>query len=139
MEKHVPNLLMAVWAFIVFGLLLVASSLVRPNKKNEATKRAFLSGEQPKGQPWVRVSIRYRALLSLAAVFFLGILVLYPAATAFRQWLDEGKGVLAFGALVVFLGTLSVALAYAWMNGDLSWIKEVETKEDHGSAGERVS
>ncbi|MBI3543986.1 MAG: NADH-quinone oxidoreductase subunit A [Deltaproteobacteria bacterium] len=136
LEKHVPNLVAALWGFGFFALLLAGSKLVRPDRKSDAARSGFNSGERNSESPWIRMSARYHLLVAAATTFFLGVLILYPAVATFRQWLDEGHGVVALAAVGVFLGTLSVALAYAWMKGDLSWIRD---KEENGNPRERVS
>lgn len=136
LEKHVPNLLAGLWAMGFFILLLALSRLVRPKHSSEAARGGFNSGERSSEKPWIRVSARYQILLTAATMFFLGVLLLYPAVAAYRQWLDEGRGLTALVAVGTFLGTLSVALAYAWMKGDLSWIRD---KEEHGNSRERIS
>ncbi|MBI3556886.1 MAG: NADH-quinone oxidoreductase subunit A [Deltaproteobacteria bacterium] len=136
MEKHVPNLLAGLWAMGFFVALLALSRLVRPNRPTEAARGGFSSGERSTETPWIRISARYQILLAAATMFFLGVLLLYPAVASFRQWLEEGRGAAALASVGIFLGTLSVALAYAWMKGDLSWIRD---KEEHGNSRERLS
>jgi NADH-quinone oxidoreductase subunit A len=116
--------MIALWALVFFGVLLALSKLVRPDRKTEASRNAFSSGEKPSGEPWIRIRIRYQVLISVATVFFLGVLILYPAVATFRQWIEQGRGSFVLAAVGVFFGTLSVSLAYAWMNGDLNWIRD---------------
>ena len=143
MEKHVPNLISALWAFGFLAAVLAAGRLVRPDRKSEAARSGFNSGERNDESPWIRVSARYHLILAATAAFFLGALLLYPAAASFREWLEEGKGLTALLAIGVFMGTLSVALSHAWMKGDLNWIVEPgsspDNKADGGNSRERVS
>jgi NADH-quinone oxidoreductase subunit A len=142
LEKHVPNLVAALWAFGFFAVLLALSKLVRPDTKRRNSTSVW---EKTSKTPWIRMSSRYQILLAVAALFFLGALVLYPAISAFRQWTDEGHGVSALIAVGLFLGTLSVALAFSWMKGDLSWITDSESRSDNreenknGNSRERIS
>ena len=138
MEKHVPNMLAALWATGFLVLLVALSRLVRPNRSGSAAEDAFNSGEVIHSKPWTRMSARYQALLVIAAMFFLGVLLLFPPIATFREWLNEGKGLTALAAVGLFLATLAVALAHAWTRGDLSWVSDVE-KGDHGDSGKRVS
>lgn len=143
-----PNLLAALWALVFFALLLAFSKLVRPARRGDANRYSSgsssdspmgfddRSDQQSEGQPWIRMPARYQLLFVAATMFFLGVLLLYPAVATFRQWIDEGHGAAALIAIGVFLATLAVALAYAWMKGDLSWIKD---KEDNGTTRERLS
>lgn len=138
MEKHVPNMLAALWAVGFLVLLAALSRLVRPNRSGSTAKEAFNSGEVTHGKPWTRMSARYQVLIAVAAMFFLGVLLLFPPIATFREWLNEGNGVTALLAVGLFLATLTVALAHAWTKGDLSWVSDVE-KEEHGDSGKRVS
>jgi NADH:ubiquinone oxidoreductase subunit 3 (subunit A) len=129
LEKHVPNFLAGIWALGFVALTLVVSRLVRPERpKAEPAERT--------AKPWIRMAARHQILMAAAAMFFLGALLMLPAAATFRQWLEEGRGVAAIGAVGLFLGTLSVALAFAWIKGDLSWSRH---KEEHGDSRKRVS
>lgn len=131
-----PNLLTALWILGFFAVLLGFSSLVRPSGPSEPQKNKLPSGEKVDEKPWIRMSARYQALIAVAATFFLGILLLYPAVSTFRHWLDQGRGIGALTAVGFFLGILSVALAYAWMKGDLSWIVD---KEENGHIRKHIS
>jgi NADH:ubiquinone oxidoreductase subunit 3 (subunit A) len=149
-------MLAALWALGFFVILMALSSLVRPQRRTQgrsgaktdddaasaeqSASNAVSSGETTIGKPWIKMSARYHILIAVAATFFLAVLLLFPPITTFRQWLDEGNGVSALLAVGMFLGTLAVALAHAWMKGDLSWVVRVETREENnGNPGKRVS
>lgn len=137
-------MLAALWAMGFLIVLMALSYLVRPKRPNANASKAFSSGEVPNSKPWIRMSARYHILIAVAAMFFLAVLLLFPPIATFRQWLSDGNGMAALLSVGMFLGTLAVALAYAWMKGDLSWISHVEAsteidKEDHGNSGKRVS
>jgi NADH:ubiquinone oxidoreductase subunit 3 (subunit A) len=134
MEKHVPGILAAVFAFAFFGVALWFSGLVRPGHARVA-KPEGLSSDKPS----VRISARYQVLLSAAALFFFGFLVLFPVVASFRKWIDEGRGSEALVLIGIFLGTMSIALAYAWMKGDLSWSGSTTDKGEHGNPRKRIS
>lgn len=118
-----PYVLMAVWVLAFFGALLAASRLVRPARRSPEGSLGYESGERPQGTPWIRMSARFQALLALACLYFIGTLVFYPAAVVFRAWVRDSRGLAAFAALAVFLGSFAVALAHAWKKGDLSWVR----------------
>lgn len=138
-------MLAALWALGFFAVLMALSHLVRPKRSSDpATTSAFSSGENPSGKPWIRMSARYHVLIAVAATFFLAVLLLFPSIATFKQWLVDGHGIAALTAVGMFLGTFAVALAYAWMKGDLSWISNVVTSEGNhgetnGNPGKRVS
>lgn len=125
-------MLAALWAMVFFVALLGFSKTVRPARKQSG----LIEKKPPTTKPWIRMSARCQSLIAVTAVFFLGALILFPVAAAFRRWSDDGNGVEALAVVGVFLGTLAVALAHSWMKGDLTWVRD---KEEHGNTRERIS
>jgi NADH-quinone oxidoreductase subunit A len=129
LEKHVPDLLAALWAFVFFATLLALSSLVRPRAdSNEASRSGFNSGEPPADRPWIRMSGRHPALVAVATVFLVGSLLIFPAVARLRHLIDKGEGVMGLVVVGAFLSTLGIALMYAWKRGDLNWFIEKERR-----------
>ena len=55
-------------------------------------------------------------------LFDVEIVFLFPWAASFRDMLtDPAYGILAFGEMLVFMGLLIVAIAYAWKKGVMDW------------------
>lgn len=119
MEKHVPNLFSALWGVCFLAILVGLSKLVRPDRRQPSSHLRTRSGEES-DKPALRLWAGHQVLIVGAAVLFFGLLVLYPAIATFRQWLTDGRGLEALILVGLFIGTLAVALAYAWMRGDLT-------------------
>jgi NADH:ubiquinone oxidoreductase subunit 3 (subunit A) len=134
MEKHIPGILAAVFALAFFGVALWLSRLVRP----EAKRTAKFEKTDGTG-PAVRIAARYQILISAAAMLFLGALVMFPAVVVFRKRIEDGRGTEALTWIGIFLGTVSIALAYAWVKGDLSWGGNSAQEDHHGTSGKRAS
>lgn len=58
-------------------------------------------------------------------VFDVEIAFVYPVATVFKHWIADGKGLVAFIEIGVFVLILFVGLIYVWVKGDLNWFKKV--------------
>ena len=56
-----------------------------------------------------------------------------PVGVVFKEWLQQGAGLLAFGEIAVFVLILLLGLIYVWAKGDLEWVKKVE--EPAGALG----
>lgn len=133
MEKYVSHLIAGLWVLGFCILVNAASRLVRPNKSGPKARLAFHSNEgldsseklKPES-PWIRVTARYHVLLVISVLFFVASLAFYPVAQVFKEWVLKGQGKLAFLEISIFIGTLTIALAYVWAKGDLNWIKGKE-------------
>ncbi|MEW6057434.1 MAG: NADH-quinone oxidoreductase subunit A [Bdellovibrionota bacterium] len=134
MEKHLPNFLAGIWGLGFLISLLVFSFWVRRSRRDESGKTAFSSGEAIESKPWIKMASRYQSLVVAAAAFFGAMFMLYPVVSTFRHALEEGRGLAALVAVSLFLASLSVALAYAWTKGDLSWIRDKESRNNHGNS-----
>jgi NADH:ubiquinone oxidoreductase subunit 3 (subunit A) len=99
---------------LFFFVLLFFSKLIRPRHfdRVQPDQNSIL---------WSKINVRYQILLGISVLLFLAVLILYPAAVVLRQQIADGSGLAAFLELSFFLGTLSVALAYAWKKGDLTY------------------
>lgn len=109
---------------------------MRPDNNSAKARKELVAHDGSNVRPWIRMAARYHLLVAAAAMFFLGVLILYPAIATFKQWIEDGHGVAALVSVGLFMSSLSVALAYAWMKGDLSWTKD---KEDNGNPRERLT
>jgi NADH-quinone oxidoreductase subunit A len=58
-------------------------------------------------------------------IFEVEIALIFPVAAVFRQWTERGNGFLAWTEIFVFVGILFLGLLYAWVKGDLEWVKKV--------------
>jgi NADH-quinone oxidoreductase subunit A len=101
--------------FVVLGF--VTSRLIRPHRPYKEKLTTYECGEEPKGSAWIQFNIRFYVIALIFIIFDVEVLFLYPWATVFKQ-----LGAFALIEVFVFLGILTLGLAYACSKGDLNWV-----------------
>ena len=118
MNEYVPILALGAVAvaFAVFSSL--ASSLAGPSRFNRSKLEAYECGIQPTPQPvgGGRFPVKYYLTAMLFIIFGIEILFLYPWAVHF-----DNLGLFGLAAMALFVFNVSVAYAYEWRRGGLSW------------------
>jgi NADH-quinone oxidoreductase subunit A len=71
-------------------------------------------------------NIRFYLVALIFIIFEVEIAFIFPVATVFRSWIENGQGLFAFVEILVFIGILFLGLIYAWAKGDLEWVKKVK-------------
>lgn len=108
-------------SFPVVPLLL--SFFLRPKKPNRSKATTYECGlefedfPEEAQQVWVQFRIQYYIYALIFVVFDIEVVFLYPWAVAYNA-----LGLYALVEMVIFLGILVMALAYAWRNGLLEWV-----------------
>jgi NADH-quinone oxidoreductase subunit A len=110
---------------ITAGLMLGLGYLLRPSNPERAKLTTYECGEPPSGSAWINFNIRFYLIALIFVIFDVEIAFVYPVAAAFRRFVLEGRGVLAFAELFVFVAILFVGLVYVWAKRDLEWLKRV--------------
>ena len=123
-----------VLVFIVVGLgfvfvSLLISRLVRPSVPTPAKLVTYECGEIPIEPAWVSFNIRFYILALLFIIFDVEIAFMFPVGAVFKAWVQEGKGALALAEIGLFVLVLVLGLIYAWVKGDLEWVKKVDLAE----------
>ena len=121
-------------AFLLLGAIFVLGALVfgilvRPNRPSKEKSSTYECGERPIGVAWFRFNPRFYILALVFIVFDVEIALMYPVATVFRSWVENGNGWVALIEIAAFLGILFAALAYIWARGDLNWIKQIQREK----------
>jgi NADH-quinone oxidoreductase subunit A len=118
MNEYVPILALGAVAvaFAVFSSLV--SSLAGPSRFNRSKLEAYECGIQPTPQPvgGGRFPVKYYLTAMLFIIFGIEILFLYPWAVHF-----DNLGLFGLAAMALFVFNVSVAYAYEWRRGGLSW------------------
>jgi len=124
MPFHFANVLLfsATAILFVFGSL-VAGRFLRPNAPNREKGMIYESGEKPIGQAWFNFNPRFYLIALVFVIFEVEIAFMYPVASVYKWFIDQGQGILAFMEIGVFVVILAVGLAYVWAMGDLNWVK----------------
>lgn len=112
-----------VFAFMILGMIFVAGGIVtnrllRPERGNAIKLSTYECGEDPVGNAWLKFNIRFFVVALIFLLFDVEIVFLFPWAVVFRE-----MGLLAFLEMAVFIGILAVGFAYAWVKGDLDWVR----------------
>jgi len=114
--------LFAILAVIFPAIPLLLSWVIRPKKPNASKRATYECGLEFEDFPeeaqnvWVQFRIQYYIYALIFVVFDIEVVFLYPWAVAYNA-----LGLFALVEMVVFLGILILALAYAWRNGLLEW------------------
>jgi NADH-quinone oxidoreductase subunit A len=112
--------------FVFAGIALGVAKLLRPSNPSPAKMSTYECGEVPRGSSWVRFNVRFYLIALFFIVFDVEVIFLYPWAVVFKQLFPvPGLGAIVFWEMVIFLGILTVGLAYVWVKGDLSWVKKL--------------
>ncbi|MFC4128292.1 NADH-quinone oxidoreductase subunit A [Nocardia rhizosphaerae] len=125
MNIEVPALVLGAIAaaFAVFSVVMAA--LVGPKRANRAKLEPYECGIEPTphaiaGGPGnatgQRFPVKYYLTAMLFIIFDIEIVFLYPWAVHF-----DALGLFGLAAMALFIVNVSVAYAYEWRRGGLSW------------------
>ena len=115
-HPYFPLIVMfAVAAVVVLALLLVATK-IGPKSSNPVKAEPFESGNPPRGDARIRVSIKVYLVAMVFLIFDLEVVFLYPWAIYFRQ-----LGVFGLVQMGIFLVILTIGYVYVWKKGALEW------------------
>jgi NADH-quinone oxidoreductase subunit A len=112
-----------VFAYLILAFIFVAAGvmtnmIIRPKNGNTLKLSAYECGEDPIGQSWMKFNIRFYVVALIFILFDVEIVFLFPWALVFKK-----MGWLAFNEMLVFVTILFVGFAYAWVKGDLDWVR----------------
>ena len=107
------------------GVNLLIGRLLRPSNPQIRKLSTYECGEPAMGSAWVNFNIRFYIVALIFIIFEVEIAFVFPVAVVFRRWLEGGQGVFAFFEILIFVGILFLGLVYAWVKGDLEWVKKV--------------
>ena len=108
----------------VFTTLLVGSFL-RPHVPTLEKLSTYECGEEPIGSAWMNFNIRFYVVALVFVVFDVETAFMFPVVAVFKQWAQEGNGLIALVEIFVFIGILLTGFIYAWKKGDLDWVKKI--------------
>ncbi|MFM7068136.1 MAG: NADH-quinone oxidoreductase subunit A [Actinomycetes bacterium] len=102
--------------FVLVGLLLLLSWLVRPTRPQAQKYISYESGVDPVGDMWSQSQIRYYIFALLFVMFDVEAVFIFPWATRVETY-----GVFGLVEMLIFIGVLLLGLVYAWRKGVLRW------------------
>lgn len=113
---------------------LTLSFFLRPKVPNQAKLATYECGELPVTGAWMNFNIRFYVIALLFIIFDVEMAFMFPIGVVFKQWIKDGAGLLALAEVGVFVLILMLGLVYAWVKGDLEWVKKISfTDENQGS------
>ncbi|MCB1215204.1 MAG: NADH-quinone oxidoreductase subunit A [Deltaproteobacteria bacterium] len=107
------------------GVSLFLSSLLQPSFPTLEKSLIYECGELPVENAWINYNLRYYLVAIIFVIFDVEIAFVYPVAVVFKDWIAQGKGLIAFVEIGVFSLILFVGLVYVWAKGGLQWFKEL--------------
>lgn len=118
---------------VFLGLILTLASFIRPNRPNEEKLSTYESGEEPIGNANTRFNPRFYVIALLFVLFEIELIFLFPWAVVFNQkslreiplWTTY-----TIWEMILFVGMLSIGLAFAWRRGYLNWEKPIQETSD---------
>ena len=130
-QDYGPPLVAIVFG-IGFALLFLALAMFIGRKRLGAEKLSpFECGSEPIGSPRVRFSVKFYQVAILFLIFDIEAAFLYPWAALYRKLSCIGivagtqclgtVTMFGFVEMLVFIGTLVIALAYVWRKRAIGW------------------
>jgi len=110
--------------FIVGSMLF--GKLLRPDNMYAEKVETYECGEAPVGPAWFNFNPRFYIIALIYIIFDVEIAFIYPVATVFKRWVDQGNGLFALIEIFIFVAILMLGLVYVWMKGDLEWIRAIK-------------
>ena len=109
--------------FVVSNLVIIR--VIGPRKKTATKQMPYESGMDPVGDARQPFDVKFYLVAILFLVFDVELLFLYPWCVSAYVDTDTGIPVelrgTVFGMMLVFMGTLGIAYAYAWRKGVFRW------------------
>ncbi len=114
------GLAFALGPFVVVHLLAPRRTRQTANK----TRQAIECGIDPIGDAWIRYSAVYYLYALVFVAFAVDVLYLVPAALVYN---DPQFAIRDLVELFLFVGILSLVIAYAWKKGLFEWKRKNPT------------
>ena len=115
--------------FTALAIGLIAGPLViqyfispRHNKGGEKLV-SYECGEVPEGSAWIKFNIRFYIIALIFIIFDVEVVFLFPWAAVYQDFIASGNGALVLFEMLIFVLILLLGFAYAWIKGDLDWVK----------------
>jgi NADH-quinone oxidoreductase subunit A len=101
--------------------LLKAAEIFGPRRPNFTKRRAYESGMDPIGTARERYSVKFYLVAMIFIVFDVEVVILYPWAVSFRDFIAAGVGPGVLGVVVLFIVILGIGLLYDIKKGGLDF------------------
>jgi NADH-quinone oxidoreductase subunit A len=104
---------------------LLIGAILRPRFPSKEKEMTYECGEIPTGEAWFNFNPRFYVIALVFVIFEVEIALMLPVAMVYRSWVAGRHGGIAFFEILTFTLILAVGLVWAWVHGDLEWIKRI--------------
>ncbi len=116
-----------IFTALAIGLIagpLVIQYLISPRHNKGGEKLvSYECGEVPEGSAWIKFNIRFYIIALIFIIFDVEVVFLFPWAAVYQDFIASGNGALVLFEMLIFVLILLLGFAYAWIKGDLDWVK----------------
>jgi NADH-quinone oxidoreductase subunit A len=121
LAQYIPVLMLAVLAIgFAVGMLTLSVWLGKRGRRTAIKDSPYECGMPAVGEGTPRMAIPFYLVAMLFILFDIEIVFLYPWAVVYREMLGEQPH-LIFGAMLSFLGVLTIGYVYAVKKGAFHW------------------
>ena len=114
---------LAVVAVAIPVSMMMMSRLLRPSIPEQGKRAVYESGEVPTGDTRIRFNIQYYMVALLFVVFDIETVLIFPWTVVYQEAVAEVGLADALLPMLLFIGILVIALAWAWRNGAVRWVR----------------
>lgn len=112
------------------------AKIIRPNKPNDEKLATYESGEEPIGNAWNKINIRYYTLALIFILFEVEMIFFFPWTTVYanKMLIEKTNGLwlwFSLSEIAIFVLILAAGLAYAWVKGFLDWTKPIQNQQNY--------
>ncbi|MEL6132054.1 MAG: NADH-quinone oxidoreductase subunit A [Bacteroidota bacterium] len=120
-------LLYIIGGSLFVGLGIGVAKLLAPDRPNPEKLSSYECGEDAIGEGTLQFNMRFYVIALIFLIFEVEILFLFPWSTVFAKvdWIQAYPqwGIVAAVEMLIFVIILVAGLVYAWVHGDLDWIR----------------
>jgi NADH-quinone oxidoreductase subunit A len=113
---YLPILVLFLVALAIAVFVIVASSLLGPQRPSRRKLMPYESGMEPIGPARRPFQVKFYRIALLFLIFDIEVIFLFPYALVYRP-----LGAFGLAAMGVFFVILLVGLIYEWKKGMLEW------------------
>ena len=122
LASYLPILLMFVLAIVFAGGNVLLSQFVGQHKATRTKTMPYECGKDPVGSARERFSVKFYLIAMIFILFDIELIFMMPWAVVFKKLtLEDGRGVLAYSEMMIFVVLLLVGYAYVWKKGLFEW------------------
>ena len=119
-----------VLVFLIVSLSLVflavfLSKRIQPKNPSPEKNSSYECGEVPTGSARVNFNPRFYTIALAFLIFDVEIALIYPVSIKYREFVQNGGGLIVLSEILIFAWVLFLGLIYLWRNGYLDWNDDI--------------